>query len=152
MSTPPQAPAVPGRLRRPEAADIPLLGSWRSAFAADTGTGRPGEDPAAAAAASWAAGRLHLWEDGGHPVSMAQSSDRAAPGPVRVSLVYTPPGQRRRGYAAACVAALSAELLTAGHPSCYLYADRANPVANGVYRRIGYHPVADLEDWRPDPA
>lgn len=65
--------------------------------------------------------------------------------------MYTPPEYRRRGYGSACVAALSAELLAAGRPSCYLYADLANPISNSIYQRIGYRAVADVEDWRPLP-
>ena len=57
-------------------------------------------------------------------------------------LVYTPPERRRRGYAGACVAALSAAALDVAD-ECILYAQLANPTSNGLYRRLGYEAVAE---------
>jgi predicted GNAT family acetyltransferase len=55
--------------------------------------------------------------------------------------VYTPPHYRNRGYAAACVAALSKRLLDSGRKFCALFADAENPISNGIYRKIGYRDV-----------
>ena len=66
---------------------------------------------------------------------------------VRVSTVYTPPEFRRRGYAAACVAALSQRLLDSGKRACFLFADRANATSNGIYQRIGYRQVAEFGEY-----
>jgi uncharacterized protein len=60
--------------------------------------------------------------------------------------VYTPPALCRRGYASACVAALSARLLTEGRRLCFLYTDLANPTSNAIYQKIGYRPVYDIDD------
>ncbi len=60
---------------------------------------------------------------------------------VRVSLVYTPPELRGRGYAGAVTAAASQQALRAGAQELLLYTDLANPVSNSVYQRIGYRPV-----------
>ena len=62
---------------------------------------------------------------------------------VSVGGVYTPPELRRKGYATACVAALSALLLDRGHSFCVLYTDLANPTSNSIYQKIGYRPVTD---------
>lgn len=62
-------------------------------------------------------------------------------------MVYTPPAARGRGYASACVAALSQRVLDDGAHFCMLYTDLANPVSNAIYQRIGYVPVADVTDW-----
>lgn len=89
---------------------------------------------------------FRVWEDGGVPVTMAASFGLTAHG-ARVSLVYTPPEQRGRGYATACVTALSRELLAGGKRHCCLYTDVSNPISNRVYQRIGYRLVCAVSDW-----
>ncbi len=73
---------------------------------------------------------------------------RAVAGVPRIGPVYTPPGHRRHGYAAAAVAALCTRLLDAGATAVVLFADAANPTSIGVDTRLGFRPVADQEDWR----
>jgi predicted GNAT family acetyltransferase len=67
-----------------------------------------------------------------------------------VNAVYTPPEQRGRGFATACVARLSARLLAEGRRQCVLFTDLANPTSNAIYARIGYRGVADFELCRFD--
>ena len=71
----------------------------------------------------------------------------AVEGVVRVAGVYTPPGQRGRGYAEACVHALSQHLRDSGYRAA-LYTDLANPTSNSIYRRIGYRAVAEVLRYR----
>ncbi len=66
---------------------------------------------------------------------------------IVVSLVYTPRALRGRGYASACVAALSQQLLDAGWQFCALFTDLANPTSNDIYQRIGYRPVCDFNEY-----
>jgi predicted GNAT family acetyltransferase len=66
---------------------------------------------------------------------------------VRVNFVYSPPEFRGRGYATACVTALTRQLLDEGRAFCCLYADRANPTSTGIYERIGYRPIGDASDF-----
>ena len=80
-----------------------------------------------------------MWDHGG-PVSMA-SATGPTPNGIRVNGVYTPPEHRGRGYATACVAALSARLLAEGRRFCFLFTDAANPTSNAIYQRIGYVPL-----------
>jgi predicted GNAT family acetyltransferase len=77
---------------------------------------------------------------------MAGWAGRTARG-VRVSFVYTPPEFRRLGYAAACVASLTQQLLDEGQSFCCLYADLANPTSNGIYQRMGYRPICDVSSY-----
>jgi predicted GNAT family acetyltransferase len=77
---------------------------------------------------------------------MADSLEPVA-GVVRVSGVYTPPEQRKRGYAAACVNALSNYFRGAGY-RCILYTDLGNPTSNSIYQRIGYRAVAEALRYR----
>ena len=63
---------------------------------------------------------------------------------IAVNAVYTPPEWRQRGYATACVAGVSEELLARGYEFCVLYTDLSNPTSNAIYTRIGYRPVRDF--------
>src|SRR5206468_1492050 len=83
-----------------------------------------------------------VWEMHGQPVSTATLMG-PTPNGIRISVVYTPPELRGRGYASACVAALSQRMLDAGKRFCFLYTDLANPTSNKIYRTIGYEPVCD---------
>jgi predicted GNAT family acetyltransferase len=89
---------------------------------------------------------LYLWDDGG-AVSMAASARPTRHG-ISVNLVYTPPEQRRKGYASACVAALSQRLLEVGYKFCCLFTDLDNPTSNRIYMEVGYQPVSDHEEHR----
>lgn len=136
----PPSPAPEGRARVATCADRALLVEWVHGFADATGQAR--------SSAEWLVdegtqrGALTLWEDGGAPVALAGRS-RMLAGTVRVTLVYTPPECRGRGYAAAVTAEASRAGREAGAREVLLFADLANPTSNGVYRRIGYVPVAD---------
>lgn len=88
---------------------------------------------------------LYLWEDG-VPVSLAGGRLFSATA-ARIAPVYTPPEHRRKGYATACVAALSQHLLNQGIRCCYLFADLANPTSNSIYQQIGYRPVCDWREY-----
>jgi predicted GNAT family acetyltransferase len=87
-----------------------------------------------------------VWEQRAEAVSMAISREPVQ-GVVRLSGVYTPPEKRKRGYAAACVHALSKKLREDGY-RCVLYTDLGNPTSNSIYRRIGYGAVAEALRYR----
>jgi uncharacterized protein len=42
---------------------------------------------------------------------------------------------------------MTVALLEGGHRFCFLFTDLANPTSNGIYRRIGYEPVTDVERY-----
>lgn len=87
---------------------------------------------------------VYFWVDK-HPVSMAQRG-RPTPNGETINLVYTPPEQRKRGYATALVASLSQMILDEGKRFCTLFTDLKNPTSNKIYKRIGYKPIADMVD------
>ncbi|MBD2243604.1 GNAT family N-acetyltransferase [Nostoc sp. FACHB-888] len=87
----------------------------------------------------------YFWVDN-TPVSIA-SSKQVLPTIGRINLAYTPPEYRRKGYATACVAALSQKLLDQGCHHCFLIADLANPTANHIYQAIGYRPLSDWHEY-----
>ncbi len=86
---------------------------------------------------------LWFWEDGGKLVSMAGYAG-PTPNGIRIGAVYTPPDQRRKGYASAVTAAVSQHLLDQGYQFCFLFTDLLNPISNHIYQQIGYKPVSDV--------
>ena len=131
-----------GHLREPDRSDDALLREWRAAFSIDAEGMDPGQAREAAALPLPHSRRLLLWEVEGTAVSMAGFSG-PTPNGIRVAWVYTPPENRGKGFAGACVAALSEKLLDDGRKFCFLYTDLANPISNHVYQKIGYEAVTD---------
>lgn len=85
---------------------------------------------------------LYIMEDNGVPVSMAKIN-RKLKTVCSIGFVYTPPYFRNKGYATACVAAVSQMGLNRGFQSCILYTNLANPTSNSIYQKIGYRPICD---------
>lgn len=138
---------VPGEFRLATQADWELLVVWSVEFDAETfgeGNRQRSEREVDALLGSNTRG-MYLWQHG-QPVSMAAYSGPTQNG-IRVGRVYTPPQYRGKGYASACVAALSQYLLDSGRRSCFLYTDLSNPVSNRIYQRIGYRPVVDVDEY-----
>lgn len=137
-------PPTPGRLRHVDARERDLAVQWAVAFAREA-------TPDALGHAAEAVDRqlrlngLYFWDDGG-PVAIC-----ATPGGsgsvARINFVFTPPELRGRGYATAVVSALTRKKLGEGYRYCCLHTDLANPTSNSVYRRIGYRPVCDFDQY-----
>jgi RimJ/RimL family protein N-acetyltransferase len=136
--TPLDRPA--GAARVATAADRDLLIAWLTDFSVETGDS-PGPPPGTVDD-ELSYGGLTLWEADGIPVAVA-GVRRPAAGVVRVGPVYTPPDQRRHGYAAAATVAVSQAALDAGAAGVVLFTDLASAASNGLYPRLGYQPVAD---------
>ena len=138
----PRLPA--GTFRAATEADLPTVSRWAAAFIEEAGLDEP-SDPDDVARERIRESSLFIWEDE-QPVSMA-----AWAGPtgrmVRINYVYTPPEHRGRGYASACVASLTQQLLNEGFAQCCLYTDLANPTSNKIYQAIGYRPVCDAAEY-----
>jgi predicted GNAT family acetyltransferase len=89
---------------------------------------------------------VYVWSVDELAVSVAVVM-RETPHGAAVSAVCTPPEHRRRGYASACVAALSQRALDRGKRFTCLHTDASNPTSNAIYQRIGYRFVAAAEQW-----
>ena len=146
----PPAP-VPGRFREACPEDQETLARWSLAFQDEVGVHvGVGDDASSFVRGKMLAGQLFVWDDGA-PVSMAGWAART-PQAVRVNFVYTPLAERKKGYAAACVAALSEKLLDEGSATCILFADAGNPTSNRVYQRLGYRALCDFAEYEFIPA
>ncbi len=141
----PLGTTVPGEFRaaRPDEAD--LLTRWTDGFFA--AINEPG-DSRGLVLGRMTESSLFVWDRDG-AVSMAAAAGRTRR-TVRVAHVYTPPEHRGRGYATACVAALTRRLLDEGNARCCLYSDVANEASNAVYQRLGYEPICDVTRYTFD--
>jgi uncharacterized protein len=141
--TPPRSTS--GSLRPGNSADAKTAATWAEAFDAevDFGDAQGIRDMVLIALSE---NRLYFWDDGG-AVSMLL---RNAPTPnsERVSVVYTPPECRGKGYGAAANAALAQIILDSGKRYACLFADVNNPVSNKMYLKIGYEVVCDVARYK----
>jgi predicted GNAT family acetyltransferase len=140
---------VPGVLRPATASDRALLIEWMTAFVAEAFAvppPRPSEETVDDLLSRDRPYGAYLWDDD-EPVSFAGCGN-PTPNGARVGPVYTPPALRGRGHASALVASLTEHLLAGGRRFCFLFTDLSNPTSNRIYQRIGYEPVADVDEYR----
>ena len=154
-------PPQRGRLRPAGMADLELVTGWRHAFHTEIFGAADPDESRRAARSRIERGHIYLWEtdpkgfpepsgsppEDAQPVSMAMKTRPTRHG-ISLSLVYTPPALRRRGYATACVGELSRMLLEAGWSFCALFADVSNATSNHLYQRVGYRPACDYDEYR----
>jgi predicted GNAT family acetyltransferase len=140
-------PTIPGVFRQATEADMRFMGEWFFSFAVECGVDQVGNihDETAKALNAIKSGRCFVWDDDG-AVATAKN-DKRIRNAACVNGVYTPPHFRKKGYATACVAALSKKLLDDGFDYCYLFTDLANPTSNSIYQKIGYNPICDYDEW-----
>ncbi len=144
-------PLAPGRLRLAGMEDLPLISEWVEGFTREA-AGEDSDPVKALDKAEKYIGErnLFVWDHEG-PVSIARES-RPMNGGTVISLVYTPPERRGRGYATSCVHQLTKKLLADRYQFCSLFTDLANPTSNRIYPRIGYVPLGDTLEFDFDHA
>jgi GNAT superfamily N-acetyltransferase len=142
---------VPGELRKAKPEDQSLMQEWFFNFNRDIWGVEP--DPASInkqiqryLTADPEMRGLMFWDVEGKPVSMAGYAG-PTPNGIRIGAVYTPPAMRRKGFASACTAALSQNLLNTGYKFCFLFTDLMNPTSNKIYQQIGYDAVCDVDRY-----
>ncbi|WP_025697937.1 GNAT family N-acetyltransferase [Paenibacillus forsythiae] len=141
---------VEGVIERANARHAERVAADMSAFSKEVFGFTPMPDEVyRAATAAIGTGGLYLWNAGGAPVAMARIAHRTARH-ARINDVYTPPGERKKGYASAIVAAISGYCIREGLTPM-LYADVNNPDSNKVYRSIGFAGAGRIADIRFRP-
>ena len=138
-------PAAQGHFRPASPSDLPLLAGWTEVFVADARVPEP-VDASRVVEDAITRGRLHVWEDAAEPVSMAAWTGKT-PNGVRINFVYTPRELRGKGYATACVKALTRQQLGQGNAFCWLYTDVSSTASPTMFKRIGYWPVSDVAEY-----
>jgi uncharacterized protein len=136
---------VHGELRPAAAGDCDWLAEWQHRFAeqASLSAAEQAADMRPVVAARIARGEMHFWAVGGRPVaSVAFVPTTPAGDAGRINAVFTLEEERGKGYASACVGALSQRLLDRGWRYCLIFADRANPTTTRIYPRLGYREIA----------
>ena len=134
-----------GRLRLATEDDLDLVTTWAYGFQQEALSVDNYDEARHVSTRKLREREIYIWEDS-QPVSMAATARPTANG-ITVNLVYTPPALRGKGYASACVAALSQQMLDRGYKFCALFTDLANSTSNHIYQNIGYQPVCDFNEY-----
>lgn len=136
---------VSGKLRLATQSDRNLLTGWGQAFEQEAlGDKEPKSDINLWFDRHLKNDSLFVWQDDAI-VSMAVYGG-TTPNGIRINAVYTPPEYRGKGYATACVAKISQQLLER-YKYCFLFTNLANPVSNHIYRKIGYLPIGEIGNY-----
>ena len=139
-------PSTPGQFRPAQEAELEQLATWFEALWTEAGGGLAGQTGMKVARHNFG---LPNMGDGPLEVDVPSTCYSSRVGRrADEAGVETPPEHRGRGYATSCVAALSARLLAEGRRFCFLFTDAANPTSNAIYQRIGYVPVAEVQEYR----
>ena len=139
-------PRSPGRLRHAEIEDLPLMAKWIAKFSSEAIGEEPEPGKAERNAVKYITERkLYVWDHNG-PVSIVKES-RAMKSGTMISLVYTPPELRNKGYATSCVYQVTKRLLAGDYKFCSLFTDLANPTSNHIFPKVGYAPLGDTLEF-----
>ena len=134
-----------GKLRLAESSDRDLLINWGQAFEREAlGDNEPKSDHKLWFDRHLKNQSLFVWQDN-VTVSMAACGG-ATPNGIRINAVYTPPEYRGKGYATSCVTQISRQLRDR-YKYCFLFTNLANPVSNRIYSKIGYLPMAEIDNY-----
>ena len=136
---------VPGELREAAISDLDWLAAWQRRFTEQAGlsAAEQNADMRAIVTARIGRGEMYFWAVDGVPVaSVAFVATTPAEDGGRINAVFTREEERGKGYASACVAALTQQLLDRGWRYCLLFADRDNAITTRIYPRLGYRKIA----------
>ena len=134
-----------GKLRLAQKSDRHLLTNWGQAFEREAlGDNEPKSNHQLWFDLHLENQSLFVWQDN-VTVSMAACGG-ATPNGIRINAVYTPPEYRGRGYATSCVTQMSRQLRDR-YKYCFLFTNLANPVSNHIYCKVGYLPMAEIDNY-----
>ncbi len=130
-------PLADGHFRVATEADLDLICRWHVAFNAEA-AGHAMEYADAYAQNSNRVSDFYLFEDTtGRICAMACVVRKLLKG-CCLSLVYTDPAQRGKGYCATLMHHLAKLQLANGYEYLGLFVDKANPISNHTYKKVGY--------------
>ncbi|GER87608.1 acetyltransferase [Dictyobacter vulcani] len=146
LTTVTQPATTTGRLRQATKQDYELILQWMLAFFAEAHLNEPVSEIKRTVPSRLERGDFFVWETAAGEIVCMAAKSREMSTVVNIGPVYTPPAERGKGYGTNCVAALSQHLLDSGWRACSLFTDLANPTSNSIYQKIGYRPLADMND------
>ncbi len=139
-------PLAPGRFRPATKADLDLICRWHVAFNAEA-TGHPIDYASSYEKNSKRLSDFYLFEDAsGKVCAMACVARKLLKG-CCISLVYTDPAERGKGYCAALMHHLAKMQLATGYEYLGLFVDQANPISNHTYEKVGYVILEDSIEY-----
>jgi ribosomal protein S18 acetylase RimI-like enzyme len=140
-----------GCLRRASPEEFEKLIPLAAAAARDMNLPAPEQEPSEVEGGlrrAIAEGRQFVLADGASVRAMAAYVNTLPGAGARIRGVYTPPQYRGRGYGTAVAGALAVWLLEEGEAWVSLFADNANPVSTGIYKRLGFRAGPVFRSWR----
>jgi len=139
-------PLAPGHFRQATEADLDLISRWHVEFNAEA-TGHPIDYTAAYEKNRARLSDFYLFEDTTGTVCCMACIARKLLKGCCVSLVYTDPAQRGKGYCAALMHHLAKMQLAKGYEYLGLFVDQANPISNHTYKKVGYVILEDSIEY-----
>lgn len=67
---------------------------------------------------------------------------------IAITLVYTDPSSRGKGYGMSVAYHLTKIAFDLGYQYVTLYVDKSNPISNRVYKKVGFRVIIDQSDYR----
>lgn len=139
-------PLAPGRFRPATEADLDLICRWHVDFNAEA-TGHPIDYASSYEKNSKRLSDFYLFEDTNGAVCCMACVARKLLKGCCISLVYTDPAQRGKGYCAALMHHLAKTQLAKGYEYLGLFVDQANPISNHTYKKVGYVILEDSIEY-----
>lgn len=137
---------APGRMRPAVEADLPLIVKWHQAFQLEA-TGHEVDYETSYEKNRNRINSFYLYEDPSGKVCAMAAITRVLTLGCCVSLVYTDPSERGKGYCAALMHLLAKQQLAQGAQYLGLFVDRANPISNHTYKKVGYEIIEDSIEY-----
>lgn len=136
-----------GQFRLPHPEELELIADWIFNFDRDIASDAMPSLTRQIAAQLMQNRDIYVWADEhDQPQTMATKS-RPTKNGIAINRVFTPEAARGHGYATACVAKLSQQLLDDGYQFCTLFTDLDNPISNHIYQKIGYKKLVEFQDY-----
>ncbi len=137
---------APGHFRQATEADLDLISRWHVEFNAEA-TGHPVDYASSYEKNSKRLSDFYLFEDtNGNVCAMACIARKLLKG-CCISLVYTDPAERGKGYCATLMHHLAKMQLAKGYEYLGLFVDQANPISNHTYKKVGYVILEDSIEY-----
>jgi predicted GNAT family acetyltransferase len=135
-----------GLLRFALAKDLKLLTTWSQRFAEEAGLDESPHEAKDIIQKYFDAKQLFVWDDKGRATAMAAIGG-FTPHAARISMVYTDPTLRGKGYASTLVHRVSHKIIQDGKTSV-LFADAANVQTNHIYGKLGYRTISQFTELK----